>query len=375
VEEVVKIQLKRRGNYGIYRLTKSGWNTVELIAQIGRRFNKPFSALDYAGMKDRYARTTQYISIKGEAPPRIAGPGYEAERIGFSDRPLGADVLVKNRFQIVVRDLDQKDTAVLLKNLARVAQFGLANYFDDQRFGSARHQEGFMVKRLILGQYAGALKLYFAPSKWDRAEVKRSKTTILEYWGDWQTCLKHAAPLDKAIFKYLISQPRDFEYATNYIDRRMMGILVAAYQSMLWNETVKELFIEEGIRTYSSPYLLGEVLFYEELPGSKLNRFKKLQLPVLDHKVSIEDERLWSATDRVLDREGIKQQDLNFRRYPRVRFRSFLRNVAVFPESLKVGPAEPDEKSKSRLKLTLAFALPKGSYATMLIKRISLDQH
>ncbi len=374
VEEVIKLSLKPRGSYGIYRLRKSGWNTVELVAEIGRMLNKSSSNLDYAGMKDRYALTTQYISIKGGAPEKITGKGFEADRIGYQDRPIGADYLIKNRFQIVVRDLNRHDSAMIVKNLVKVEKFGFPNYFDEQRFGSARHLEGFVAKRLVLCHYAGGLKLYFTPSKWDRSEIKKSKTAVLKHWGDWHVCSQHALPPDKPIFKYLASHPKDFERATNYIERRMMGILVAAYQSFIWNESLKEFLVGEGVRTYSCHYLLGELLFYEELAGQKLNRFRKLRLPVLDHRVSVEDPELWLATEKVLDREGIQQIDLNFRRYPRVRFRSFGRNIIVFPEDLKYGQAEPDEKAAGKWKFTISFALPKGSYATMLLKRLSLDQ-
>jgi tRNA pseudouridine13 synthase len=43
----------------------------------------------------------------------------------------------------------------------------------------------------------------------------------------------------------------------------------------------------------------------------------------------------------------------------------------VRPENLSHA-SEPDELNQGRMKLTLRFDLPRGSYATMLVKRVSL---
>lgn len=390
VEEIANLSLQpRKGEYRIYSLKKWGWNTLELISEIARLLKKPASDVDYAGLKDRYALATQYISIKGAAPEKITGKNFEAKLIGFQDRPMGADLIIKNRFEITLRDLTEKECNTILNNLELVQEYGFCNYFDEQRFGSVRHKKGFVTKRLILGHYQGALKLYFTPSKWDSSELKRKKKTILENWGNWSRILRDLenAPIsDKRIFEYLLNHPKDFRRATNYLDKRMMALLVSVYQSYIWNETLKEFLSLEGIDTFPVPYLLGEVLFYNRLPLEKLKRFKNLELPVLDSKVQVKDEVLLAATQKVLGAEKIEQKDLDFHRYPRVRFRSTLRKIITFPEELKVNPSEPDETrsvhrvkrdelNKGKLKLLLRFFLPRGSYATMLIKRLALSNN
>jgi tRNA pseudouridine13 synthase len=53
-------------------------------------------------------------------------------------------------------------------------------------------------------------------------------------------------------------------------------------------------------------------------------------------------------------------------------FKAYERQTVVKPDQLKASPPEPDDFYPGRKKLVLSFFLPPGSYATMLIKRLSL---
>jgi len=50
-------------------------------------------------------------------------------------------------------------------------------------------------------------------------------------------------------------------------------------------------------------------------------------------------------------------------------FKSVLRKAIVFPKKLTF-KVSPDELNRDRKKLSLSFTLGRGSYATMLVKRI-----
>ena len=48
--------------------------------------------------------------------------------------------------------------------------------------------------------------------------------------------------------------------------------------------------------------------------------------------------------------------------------------LVVQPAELEVSAPSRDERNPGRLKLELEFTLPRGSYATMLIKRLFADE-
>jgi tRNA pseudouridine13 synthase len=56
----------------------------------------------------------------------------------------------------------------------------------------------------------------------------------------------------------------------------------------------------------------------------------------------------------------------------KVYFRSFQRKALIVPEDLQAVGAGNDELHPGRKKWTISFVLPRGSYGTMLIKRLVL---
>jgi tRNA pseudouridine13 synthase len=56
----------------------------------------------------------------------------------------------------------------------------------------------------------------------------------------------------------------------------------------------------------------------------------------------------------------------------KVYFKSFPRRAAIIPRDLAILEKGADEFHPSRFAITLSFVLPRGSYATMLIRRLTL---
>lgn len=71
----------------------------------------------------------------------------------------------------------------------------------------------------------------------------------------------------------------------------------------------------------------------------------------------------------ILDKEGLQPSMFNLKKIRQGFFKSVDRAVLVMPEFIKY-EIENDELYKGRKKFTVEFLLPRGSYATMVIKRI-----
>ena len=74
--------------------------------------------------------------------------------------------------------------------------------------------------------------------------------------------------------------------------------------------------------------------------------------------------------NRVLQREGLRREDFLTHQVKGMILREEPRRAVVVPSDLSNGPLERDEVHRGRNKLTLTFSLPRGAYATMLIKRL-----
>ena len=64
VQENAALPFVKKGPFSAYLLSKTGWNTVELLREIARKSDIPVSAFAYGGRKDRHSQSTQYITVK-----------------------------------------------------------------------------------------------------------------------------------------------------------------------------------------------------------------------------------------------------------------------------------------------------------------------
>ncbi len=63
VEEVADLSFQKDGDFCVYLLKKRGWNTVDVLKNLSRKLKLPSSDFSYGGKKDKYALTSQYITI------------------------------------------------------------------------------------------------------------------------------------------------------------------------------------------------------------------------------------------------------------------------------------------------------------------------
>ena len=136
VEEFINHPLSKIGQYSIYKLEKRFWDTFDLLDYLSRKYK--FRNIGRAGIKDRYSHSVQYISAKGVKEKEIKEENFNLDLIGKSDLPITQNDLVKNKFTIIIRDLNEKEAEYIQNNVQSLTKFGFPNYYDEQRMGSAR---------------------------------------------------------------------------------------------------------------------------------------------------------------------------------------------------------------------------------------------
>ncbi len=362
------------GEYVIYRLRKRGLSTLDVINQLVRKYRIKDKEISFAGLKDKHALTCQYLSIRGNRNEAIKEKSLILTPLGRAERPIAPDLLFKNRFKITLRSLEKALIPKLVSELHRVSKYGFPNYFGEQRFGSVKHGGLFLAKCLTQGNFEEALKIYLAQwSSEDRPGIKRFKKIVSRHWGNWEQCLNSAPPSnERIILAYLRDHPRDFVRALNLVDRRMLFIYFAAYQSYLWNEMASE-FLKIKLsreRLIKFHYSAGEMVFYEELSVELLKEFQRTQIPLVDHKVEFSKEKMKDIAEMIIQREGVGISCFRLEKIRKAFFKSVPRDLIVFPDGLEIDGPAPDEVYPDKFKLTLSFFLPPGSYATVLLRRI-----
>jgi tRNA pseudouridine13 synthase len=373
VEELVDLPLVKQGAFAVYLLKKKGWNTLDLLVTLSRRLAVPFGNFSYGGKKDRHSLSSQYIGIKKKGIMGLDGNGYSLEFIGFMERPMGPDLIRGNHFKIMVRDLTSCNIKACLRQVELAQAFGYANYFDDQRFGCLAAGQGFLAGRVLKGEFNGALKIYLTACGVNEAKEQISrKRFFFEKWRDWEACRKEAKTIfEKKAFSHLARYPKGFLDLLKGIPAEELSMHIASFQSYLWNQMLREIITSIcGSALKGYPGQAGGYLFYTQVSPKDLAYLSGLSLPVAGPKVKFTDRACADIYARVLESEGIKGPMFNKWRLRQAYFKSFPRQAVVKPQGLLPPLVLDDEVYIGKRKLSLEFTLPRGSYATMFLKRI-----
>ncbi len=378
VEEMYHPTFSKEGKYSLYLLEKTSLDTLEAKKIIMRKFRIAYPEIGIAGLKDKHAKTTQYLSIKGRDGQRYTfmEKNISLQFIGFVEQPLKTGDLEKNKFTITVRALRKDELDKIKKATEQTKQFGVPNYFDTQRFGSLQGTSDFIAKHLIFDDFETGLKLFLTRKRgFERASVRNCRKSLDMHWGQWETLVEQCAPVAKhlreeyRVLEYLVKNQNDFVGAFKLLDRTIKELFVSAYQSFLWNECVKLLLRQKIQKLVEFPYGAGKLLFYKELSPELLEQWRTYALPMLSKKTRVSYE-LQRIVDRVLRKEGLTLDDLVVKKMTSLFFKERPRSMLLFPQNLAATEPEKDELNNGLYKITLSFALEKGAYATIIIKRI-----
>jgi len=324
VKEVNDIKLKEDGNYTYFILKKKNYTTERAVSTIAHYLKTDRKNIGYAGAKDKNALTEQFISIKGQIKKEninlkdieLIYKGKGNERISLGD-------LKGNEFVITVRNL----------NKIKLTSIQIPNYFDEQRFSKNNAEIG----RLILKKdFKGAVSLILSR----------------ENPGD----------IEKDVKEYISGLPNDFIGAIKKVPKKIRMMYVHAFQSLIFNKTVSKLIMSETKDYKKVDYSNGFFVF----PDKDLNNIK---IPIVGFGTEFKDNKLKEISLKLLKEEGITLRDFIIRGMPELASEGNERDMLVKAEKLST-KTEDDELNKSKKKCIISFTLPKGSYATIVIKKI-----
>jgi tRNA pseudouridine13 synthase len=374
VEELTRFD-PTSGPFALYDLIKRSMGTPEAVDAVARRWNLPREALSFGGLKDRHAMTTQRISIRGGPRQGLKQSNLELRYLGQAPRPFGPKDIEGNRFRIVLRDVDPAGERGAREALAELSRDPLPNYYDDQRFGSLGASGEFVGRAWCEGRYERAVWLALAEeNEHDRPEDKKEKKTLRDKWGDWAACKAALGRSHRrSIVTFLADRPGDFKGALARINADLRGLYLSSFQSFLWNRVLDGLVGEITGATFPVELKSGVVRFFRGLDPVARKRLESATIPLPSARAKWEDEAMRARVEKSLAGLGLELKTIRIR-YPRENFFSRGERAATFRPSGLASEWGRDELYLGRAKLSLRFDLPRGSYATILIKRLQMSE-
>jgi tRNA pseudouridine13 synthase len=366
--------LCERGDFTVYRVTKRKLTSTEAAGALAAEAGVNAADVGLAGLKDRQGITIQFMTVSGGKPVRLRTQELLIEPVGRSTEAVSSAASLGNAFEIVARDLDRWALQALRRNVPLVREHGVVNYFDEQRFGNLKHGQGWIARDLMLGSVEKALRtLLTARSVQDNERRKRFKQMVASHWGDWRECRDEAGRFGQfhSVFEHLAKAPTDFAGAFQRIALRLRLIHLYAYQSHVWNRAVSELTrrsvpLEQRIVLES--FEGGLVTFAGAQPAA-LAAHASFPLPGdgLDNVQAPLEREILTA---VLAEEPLTPEQFAIHGVPGFQLKGEERPLVVIPQHLRVRPPEEDPLHPRAKLVRVRFDLPRGSYATLILKRL-----
>lgn len=371
------------GRYLVLDVEKRDWDTHHLIRELAGQLRISQKRFSWAGTKDKCAVTRQRISIMnlGEAElARITLPDIKIRVLGRTNRSVDLGDLLGNRFKIKIRKMTCRD---LPSRLARITEeirnlLGIPNYFGIQRFGDIRPVTHKVGEALVRGKMEEAVFTYLAMPFPDEPETTRTARKLLWDTRDIEEALKTYPGYlryELAMLNYLVERPEDYAGSFNVLSPNLRHMFVHAYQSYIFNRILSRR-MTAGLPLGKA--VDGDVVCFakggipdqekaQEVTKDNLDAINRLvdrgrawlTLPLFGFESSLAGGEEGRIEEEVLREEGVIQEDFWIPASPDLGSRGTRRTAL-----LQVAPSVVVHGSCAELE----FFLPKGSYATVVLR-------
>ena len=381
------------GPFTILRVVSRDWEQHELSRRLARELHLPPNAIRWAGTKDRRAVAERLASYRGPPPERpLDLPGVQ-----ITDAYRSRDGLVLghhfgNSFEVRLSmphvDGDRQRIAADSTRSALRGLGGFANLFGPQRFGEVRPVTHSVGRALVRGSVEEAVEIYLTaiPAGGDTlgVEARRSYATH----RDPARALREFPPqfsFERQMLEHL-ARGQSSERALRSLARELRLLFVHAYQSWLFNRwltgrRVRGLPLD---RPVPGDWVLrtgrdGTVVGRDAAPVSDANLDEvvetvgrggaRLAGPLVGFDTPALHGPSGEILEEILREEGVSRDAFRLPNVPELASAGSWRPAWVSLPSIELAehcdPTRPDGEEHG---LVVRFALPKGSYATVLLR-------
>lgn len=261
---------KECGEYVHFLLSKENLDTMDAVMKLGNVLHIKSSAFNYAGVKDRRAKTTQWLSLRKVEPWKLLFKTkcYKNMHVGnitFKDKPLKLGQLWGNRFKIALRNVTADETLINTA-LESLKEKGFINYYGLQRFGNDKEVPTFKIGiKLLQGNFKEAVNLILKPKKCENPtlDITLAKIIYEESGNAKKACEKlnrHTSCIESTLLQALAKHAStDYVTALEAVPRNTRLLYIHSYQSLVWNEVVSKRIKQFGLLP-----IVGDLVLIEE---------------------------------------------------------------------------------------------------------------
>ena len=366
--------------------------------------------IGFAGIKDMKAITYQFVTLRNMGQNRaeraicqqLRNRDVELKILCSNvDFVLNIGDLEGNHFEISVHNLKRikvdngiselaKESFVecdknhIDKMVERIKQHGFINFYGEQRIGAPGTSEEVGVRAFDIGRamlrkdFKGAIDLLMKGTRHNETdEARRVRQAWKDSNGNPSTTLKafgkaDIMPRERAILRGLNRYPGNPLEAIRFLSYNMRIFYINAYQSYVFNKVASR-----RVKLHGETVMKGDLYF--EKDGDHRDNIRVVQgneeppisisqivFPLPGYSVQYPTNELGEFYQDLLDTDGVKFEKNGV---PEATANGSYRKLIVHPKNLSADTGSSDASCGS---MKLSFQLPKGCYATMLLRELML---
>jgi len=374
VQEIPLYEPSGEGEHVYCEIEKCGVTTIDAINRLARSLRVSTRDIGYAGMKDAQAVTRQVVSIPGITEEQAMSATPEGVKVLWAARhgnKLRLGHLSGNRFAIRIRDVRPTDVVKLDPVLAEIQRHGMPNYFGEQRFGR-RNDNDKLGAAYLRGDDAEVLRLLVGAPDPALDDPESIAARTLYEQGDLQGALNRLPRRlhleARVLHRYI--RTSDAATAVGAADERIRKLWISALQSRMFNDVVARRIdaldkLMDGDLAWKHD---NGAVFAVESAAAEQPRCDRFEIsptgPMLGYRMTAPSADAMAIEQAALSSAGLTAEE--FRRAGDLRVKGARRPLRVRPEECRL-EAGMDEHGAY---ITVAFTLPAGSFATVLIREL-----
>ncbi|MFB6284152.1 MAG: tRNA pseudouridine(13) synthase TruD [Halobacteria archaeon] len=382
VREVEDFNYDDEGRHVVARISLRNYETHRFARDLSNQLGISRKRVNWAGTKDKRAVTTQVFTVDTdpEKLEEVGMGGVDIDVLGRSHHPISLGDLMDNKFEVTVRGVE--NPAAVEPVDSDLEEFGgVPNLFGGQRFGSRRPVTHRVGRQVLEEDYRSAVLSYLVDSfETEPKDTRRARIRLKNEmdFGDALQYFPERLGYELSLLNELV-QGSGYREAFDAFPDNLQRLFVNAEQSRIFNLILRERY-ESGLK-FDRAYPGDVVCFSSDgYPDkSRTQRVKESNVesinrhvdagrayvtaPLLGSETELGEGDIGKMEREVIDGVGLSREyftDVGFADYDGDR-----RPILIHPN-----PEHGIEENVAEFR----FSLPKGSYATVVLREYTKNR-
>lgn len=363
-----------RHRYPVFVLRKDGIDTIHALREFESAYGLKLKPL---GLKDAHASTTQYATAD-----RVIGEGLHTRHcsltlIGYSDRMLRKKDLIGNMFTITIESDSRVDDGFLEKVQSIVMYVrarSVGNFYGYQRFGSMRPVTHIVGRAIVKRRFRDAVDTFLTyASEYEDERSRMARLSLMDgLSADTMEHIPYHMDLERELVRGMV-ESSDPIRAFRRLPVGVRRLFVEAYQAYIFNRALSTAMNEgydistpcEGDICFrvDGDNRVGDVLKYDGRGDDGDNTIVPA-MPLVGYAFK-PIGRLGRLVESIIKEEQVAAKDFYIKEMQEVSVEGGFRPLPLLLLYNRFDVVGIEDKS-----IKVRFALPKGSYATTLLREI-----